>query len=204
MLEIEIEPVGNKCQKGLTSLIQNQTCPYNVLDMIDYGSFGDIYKVKNETDNKTYAMKQVKFRNNFHDDPYIMSEIYCLTNLKHKNIIQLHEIVVDINELHFIMEYAVNENLERYLSDHPDMDFHQRYKIYSQVLQGLQYCHSMDVAHRDLTPANILLTEDMVVKLADFGLSVKCFTGKLNNVQMLTKHLQKCYCHLVNYIFVHS
>lgn len=150
---------------------------YNVLDMIDYGSFGDIFKVKSESDNKTYAMKQIKFRNNFQEDPYIMSEIYCLTHLKHKNIILLHEIVIHVNELHFIMEYAVNENLERYLVEHSDMDFHQRYKIYSQVLQGVQYCHSMDIAHRDLTPANILLTEDMVVKLADFGLSVKCFTG---------------------------
>ena len=127
-------------------------------------------------------MKQVKFRDKFHDDPYIMSDIYCLTHLKHKNIITLHEIVVDVGELHFVMEYAVNENLERYLTDHKDiddMDFHQRYKLFSQVLQGLQYCHSMDVAHRDLTPANVLLTDDLVVKLADFGLSVKCFAGNV-------------------------
>ena len=159
--------------------VSERCCIYDILEMIDYGSFGDIYKVKNEKDNKTYAMKQVKFRNNFPDDPYIMSEIYCLTHLKHKNIITLHEIVVDVGELHFVMEYAANENLERYLTDHKDMDFHQRYKIFSQVLQGLQYCHSMDVAHRDLTPANVLLTEDLVVKLADFGLSVKCFEGNL-------------------------
>ena len=159
--------------------VYERCCIYDILEMIDYGSFGDIYKVKNEKDNKTYAMKQVKFRNNFHDDPYIMNEIYCLTHLKHKNIIALHEIVVDVGELHFMMEYAANENLERYLSDHKDMDFHQRYKIFSQVLQGLRYCHSMDVAHRDLTPANVLLTEDLVVKLADFGLSVKCFAGNL-------------------------
>lgn len=165
------------CESG-ASVVYKDICEfYDILEMIDYGSFGDIFKVQSESDNKIYAMKQVKFRNHFQDDPFIMSEIYCLTHLKHKNIIKLHEIVIDVNELHFVMEYAVNENLERYLSEHPDMDFHQKYKIYSQVLQGVKYCHSMDVAHRDLTPANILLTEDMVVKLADFGLSVKCFSG---------------------------
>ena len=171
ILEHEIKEVTTV--KG----VHERCCIYDILEMIDYGSFGDVYKVNKDTE--TYAMKQVKFRNNFHDDPYIMSEIYCLTHLKHKNIIALHEIVVDVGELHFVMEYAANENLERYLTDHKDMDFHQRYKIFSQVLQGLQYCHSMDVAHRDLTPANVLLTDDLVVKLADFGLSVKCFAGNL-------------------------
>ncbi|WAR14542.1 SMKW-like protein [Mya arenaria] len=149
---------------------------YEVTEMIDYGSFGDIFKVKTVSDNKIYAMKQIKYRGLFQNDPYIMNEIYCLTHLKHKNIICLHEIIIDTDEIHIIMEYAANESLDKFLVDHKDMEFHHRYKLFSQTLQGVMYCHDMDVAHRDLTPSNILLTKDMVVKIADFGLAVKCFT----------------------------
>ena len=152
---------------------------YKILNMIDYGSFGDIYKVKCSTDNKMYALKQIHFRGNFKDDPYIVNELSCLTQLKHKNIIQMHELVIDKCEIGIIMEYAENENLERHLFANKDMECHIKYKIYSQVLQAVEYCHSMDIAHRDLTPENILLTKDLVVKIADFGLSVKCFTGRI-------------------------
>lgn len=151
---------------------------YTVLDMIDYGSFGDILKVKGESDNKIYAMKQIRFRGNFQDDPYIISEIYCLTHLKHRNIIQMYEIIIESDEIQIIMEYAKNENLERYIQENDIIEFHQKFKIFSQILEGIKYCHSMDVAHRDITPVNILLTEDLVVKIADFGLAVKCFDGK--------------------------
>ena len=87
--------------------------------------------------------------------------------------------VLAMGNIGIIMEYAENENLERHLLANKDMECHIKYKIYSQVLHAVEYCHSMDVAHRDLTPANILLTKDLVVKIADFGLSVKCFTGRI-------------------------
>lgn len=151
---------------------------YDVIETIDYGSFGDILKVKSEKDNTVYAMKQIRFRGNFQDDPYIISEIYCLTKLKHRNIVRLHEIIIDINEINIVMEYAEKENIERFMSTNKCLEFHQKYKIYSQILEGVRFCHEMDIAHRDLTPANILLTNDLLVKITDFGLAVKCFTSK--------------------------
>ncbi|KAL4240803.1 hypothetical protein ACF0H5_001591 [Mactra antiquata] len=153
----------------------NDSLEYIVIDMIDYGSFGDVLKVKDESNNAIYAMKQIKYRGNFQDDPCIISEIYCLTHLKHKNIIRMHEILIDSGEIQIIMEYAQRENLERYMDQNEHIEFHHKYKIYSQILEGIKYCHSVDIAHRDITPVNILLTEDYVVKIADFGLAVKCF-----------------------------
>ena len=171
---------------------------YEIIETIDYGSFGDILKVKSETDKNIYAMKQIRFRGNFQDDPYIISEIYCLTRLKHKNIIRMHEIIVDINEIEIIMEYAEKENIERYMCTNKNLEFHQKYKIYSQILEGVKFCHAMDVAHRDLTPANILLTEDLVVKITDFGLAVKCFDGKIYP-RFTTKHSKLIYTQRIDH-----
>ncbi|XP_052283929.1 testis-specific serine/threonine-protein kinase 1-like [Dreissena polymorpha] len=144
--------------------------------MINYGSFGDIFKISKKQDEKIYAMKQMKYRGDFRDDAYIMSELYCLSRLKHRNIISLHDIVIDVIEIHIIMEYAANENLQRYLFSHKNMSHGQKYDIFAQVLHGVMYCHSMEIAHRDLTPVNILLTDDVMVKIADFGLAVKCIS----------------------------
>ena len=150
---------------------------YSLLAMIDYGSFGDVFKVVNQSNKQIYALKQIRYKRDFRDDPYIINELYCLTHLSHKNIVKLNEIVIEEGEINIIMEYASNENLERYLVHNRTVEPHQKYKIYSQILEGVKYCHSMDIAHRDLTPSNILLTADMVVKIADFGLAVRCFTG---------------------------
>ena len=146
---------------------------YITITMIDYGSFGDILKVRSPRDDKIYAMKQIAFRGQLRDDPYIVSEIMCLSELKHENVIRLHEILVKDGEIDIIMEYAENENLERYYTQVgiPSDEIIQ--DIYAQLLHGVNYCHSMNIAHRDLTPANILLTKDNVVKLADFGLAVR-------------------------------
>lgn len=151
---------------------------YEIIEMIDYGSFGDILKVRSSEHNIVYAMKQIQFRGHAHDDPYIISEIYCLTKLNHQNIIRLHEIFIDAADVHIVMEYAENENLERYVCSNKRLEFHQKYKIFSQILEGVRFCHAMDIAHRDLTPTNILLMKDLVVKIADFGLAVKCSDGK--------------------------
>ena len=145
--------------------------------MLDIGGFGDIVKVGYGVENRICAMKRIKYRGNFRDDPYITSEIYCLTHLKHKNVIQMIDLMIDEDEIDIVMEYAENGNLERYIKDSQHLECVTKIKIYTQVLQGVEYCHSMDIAHRDITPANILLTNDLV-KIADFGLAVKCTAGK--------------------------
>ncbi|KAK3602440.1 hypothetical protein CHS0354_005904 [Potamilus streckersoni] len=147
---------------------------YKIMTMIDYGSFGDIYKIFSLSEKKIYAMKQIVFRGIVTDDPYIMSEIWCLNNVRHKNIIQLRDIMLRDNRVDIIMEYAEKENLEKVCLDEGPLSMTFILDIYSQILEGVNYIHSYGVAHRDLTPGNILLTRNNVVKIADFGLAVRC------------------------------
>ncbi|KAL3875704.1 hypothetical protein ACJMK2_033632 [Sinanodonta woodiana] len=147
---------------------------YKIMAMIDYGSFGDIYKVFSHSEKKIYAMKQIIFRGIVTDDLFIMNEIWCLNNVRHKNIIQLRDIVLRDNRVDIIMEYAEKENLEKVCQDEGPFSMAFIMDIYNQILEGVKYIHSHGVAHRDLTPGNILLTRNNVVKIADFGLAVKC------------------------------
>ena len=142
--------------------------------MIDYGSFGDIFMVRSKSGKKTYAIKQIKYRGNLQQNSYIINEMVCLSKLDHRNIIKMHEILVNDQIVNIVMDYAENESLERYIADVESIDEKCLHDIYSQVLLGVQYCHHMDIAHKDLNPSNILLTKELTVKIADFGIAVNC------------------------------
>lgn len=147
---------------------------YHRMKMIDYGSFGDIFMVRSKSGNKTFAIKQIKYRGDLQQNSYIINEMVCLSKLDHKNIIKMHEILVNDQIVNIVMDYAENESLERYIADVGSIDEKSRHSIYSQILLGVQYCHHMDIAHKDLNPSNILLTKELEVKIADFGIAVNC------------------------------
>ncbi|KAL3875705.1 hypothetical protein ACJMK2_033633 [Sinanodonta woodiana] len=162
---------------------------YTTMRMIDYGSFGDVYEVQSQSDLKSYAMKTIVFRGHEEDDPYIMSEIWCLTHLRHKNLIQLKDINVWDKRVDIIMEYAEKENLEKLCREVGPLSLTCILDIYSQIIEGVAYCHFRGVAHRDLTPGNILLTRDNVVKIADFELAFRCCTDESTEEILCTDYL---------------
>ena len=147
---------------------------YQRMKMIDYGSFGDIFVVRSKSQKKTFAIKQIKYRGSLQTNSYIINVMVCLSKLDHRNIIKMHEILVNDQIVNIVMDYAENESLERYVADVESVDENFLQNIYSQILLGVQYCHHMDIAHKDLNPSNILLTKDLIVKIADFGIAVNC------------------------------
>lgn len=141
------------------------------MEQFGEGGFGEIYFVKQG--RKLYALKQIRYRGNVKDDPYILGEIQSLSILKHDNIIKLHDVVITPREVNIIMEYADGGNLETFVQEHGILFESLIHDFYHQILCGVSYCHDKGYAHRDLTPSNILITQEGVIKLADFGLAMK-------------------------------
>lgn len=102
-------------------------------------------------------------------------------NLKHKNIVQVHDRVDEPGFCAFIMEYVGGSSLDRYLRDRPPtIDIADMTRLFCEVLEGASYAHARSVVHRDIKPANILLSvEEGVVtpKLTDFGIA-KILSGQ--------------------------
>ncbi|XP_048758275.2 testis-specific serine/threonine-protein kinase 1-like [Ostrea edulis] len=146
---------------------------YIVLHKIDEGAFGDIFCVQSPKSNNVLAMKQILYRGEFSRDPYIMHELKNLSNLKHDNIIKLLDVIISNTSVNLIMDLAENGNLEEAVYGNK-LASDQLYLIFHQLLSAVHFCHTKKVAHRDLTPCNILLTSQTSVRLADFGLSVPC------------------------------
>ncbi|XP_076029717.1 serine/threonine-protein kinase Chk1-like [Oratosquilla oratoria] len=79
-------------------------------------------------------------------------------------------------ELHLYLEYAAGGNLSDEIG-HYGLGEEQAQFYFVQLVSGVEYLHAQGVAHRDLKPKNLLLTEDRVLKIGDFGLSAEFLSG---------------------------
>ncbi|KAE9604763.1 putative protein kinase CAMK-CAMKL-CHK1 family [Lupinus albus] len=97
-------------------------------------------------------------------------EISIMRLVKHPNVLQLYEVLATKTKIYFIIEYAKGGELFNKVAKgrfHEDM----ARKYFQQLISAVDYCHSKGVYHRDLKPENLLLDENGVLKVADFGLS---------------------------------
>ncbi|NXP42608.1 CKD18 kinase, partial [Leiothrix lutea] len=97
--------------------------------------------------------------------------VSLLKNLKHANIVTLHDIIHTERCLTLVFEYLDND-LKQYLENCGNLMSVHNVKIFMfQLLRGLAYCHGRKILHRDLKPQNLLINERGELKLADFGLA---------------------------------
>ena len=153
---------------------------YEYVKMIGSGAFSIVALVRHRGTLKLYACKicsrQILLENNSFDR--FEQEVRTLQMLKHPNLVSLEDVVFDENLIYLIMEYCSNGELFKYIVDQGKMDENLARRIFIQVIKGLQYVHSKDIAHRDIKPENILLDDDLNAKIADFGLC-HATSGKL-------------------------
>ncbi|KAJ8370791.1 hypothetical protein SKAU_G00108190 [Synaphobranchus kaupii] len=98
-------------------------------------------------------------------------EVSLLKDLKHANIVTLHDIIHTDKCLTLVFEY-LERDLKQYMDDCGNIMSVHNVKIFLfQLLRGLSYCHRRKVLHRDLKPQNLLINDKGELKLADFGLA---------------------------------
>ena len=102
-------------------------------------------------------------------------ECTAICNLRHRNLVKIISSCANVDFKSLIMEFMPNGSLERWLYSHNYcLDFLQRLNIVIDVASALEYLHhgsSTPVVHCDVKPSNVLLDEDMVAHLSDFGIS---------------------------------
>ncbi|OHT02256.1 Aurora kinase C [Tritrichomonas foetus] len=96
------------------------------------------------------------------------SEVNALKQLDHMNVIRLYDYFREDNLVFLVLEYCPNGTLEERVSS---LSFYEKVKVCHDVVVGLQYCHKMSFAHRDIKTSNILFDANNRIKIVDFGLS---------------------------------
>jgi len=137
---------------------------------IGKGSFSTIYLGKHKQTNIEYAIKEIPVDNIKKIKENIKREFNLMKNLNHKNIIKLHNVIIDnrCNNIYLVLDYYKNGDLSNFLNKRPLKEiFSQKYLI--QLSEGLKYLLDNKIVHRDLKPQNILVTDTYDIKITDFG-----------------------------------
>ncbi|XP_078484914.1 cyclin-dependent kinase 2-like [Ciona intestinalis] len=145
---------------------------FHKIEKIGEGTYGVVYKALDKVTGRTVALKKIRLDTETEGVPSTaIREISLLKELDHNNIVRLMDVIHSEKKLYLVFEY-LNQDLKKYMDSQPNglpMSLAKSY-LY-QLLQGIAYCHSHRVLHRDLKPQNLLLDEHGCIKLADFGLA---------------------------------
>lgn len=134
---------------------------------IGKGSFSTVYKAYNEH-NKLVAIKQIYLDNTKNKNSFL-KEFNLMRKLNHINIIKVYDIILeDKHTVYLILEYFKKGDLSVFLKDkYLENKNIQHYSIH--LKDGLEYLLSQNIIHRDLKPQNILVSDENVLKICDFG-----------------------------------
>ncbi|OWF47931.1 mitogen-activated protein kinase 4-like [Mizuhopecten yessoensis] len=154
------------------------------LQRIGCGGNGIIYSAIDSDCDKSVAIKKLCFIDK-KSCRYVLREIRIMRRLQHENIVTVYEVLgpngfalgrhgnINVNEMRniYIIQELLDIDLYQLVQQGQLTEEHTRLFLY-QLLRGLKYIHSANVVHRDLKPANLLINlDDMVLKIADFGLA---------------------------------
>jgi len=144
---------------------------YTKLDKLGEGTYATVFKGKSRLTDALVALKEIRLEHEEGAPCTAIREVSLLKDLKHANIVTLHDIVHTDKSLTLVFEY-LEKDLKQYMDDCGAILAMNNVKLFLfQMLRGLAYCHARRVLHRDLKPQNLLINERGELKLADFGLA---------------------------------
>lgn len=142
---------------------------YQILDTIGTGGFGSVYLARDVFIDKAVAIKVPHKQGD--DVEKLLQEPRLLAALNHPNIVSVLTAEQTNNVFYIVMEYVEGTSLERFIRLHGALPVDQALAWFVQIVDALAYAHRKNIIHRDIRPANILISREGQVKVGDFGTS---------------------------------
>lgn len=165
---------------------------YEIVELIGRGGMAYVYKARDLKLNRYVAVKVLR-------EEYTESEQFikkfdresqAVACLSHPNIVGVYDVGVQDNIYYIIMEYVDGITLKQYLLRKGQIDYIEATRFLVDISNALRCAHENKIIHRDIKPHNILLTRDLVPKVADFGIAraITSSTVTMTNQTMGSVH----------------
>ena len=146
---------------------------YEMLEKVGNGGMATVYKAKDKVLNRFVAVKVLK--EEFTTDEEFVKrfniEAQSAAGLTHPNIVSVYDVGQE-DEIHFIvMELIQGKTLKEIIKEEGTLPWKWSVNIAIQIASALEMAHKNNIVHRDIKPHNIIITEDGVAKVTDFGIA---------------------------------
>ncbi len=142
---------------------------YKILETIGSGGFGTVFLADDTWIDKKVALKVPHKQS--HDFGELLREPRLLASLNHPNIVAILTAEKQENIFFIVMEFVPGETLESIIARQGALDLGVALDYACQICNAVDHAHRHRVLHRDLRPANVIVTEQGLLKVADFGTS---------------------------------
>jgi eukaryotic-like serine/threonine-protein kinase len=158
---------------------------YQIIDRLGVGGMGEIFKVRHIHLNELRVIKIMR-PNVAADDQGLqrfLQEARTSTMIKHKNLAMLYDFAqLEDGSYYMVWEFIDGTNIQKWIAQNGALPPRLTVEISIQALNGLDHLHSMGLIHRDISPENIMLSQDhhgkLLVKVIDFGIAKQLAEGE--------------------------
>ncbi|HLQ40813.1 MAG TPA: Stk1 family PASTA domain-containing Ser/Thr kinase [Tetragenococcus sp.] len=147
---------------------------YLIKGNIGMGGMANVFLADDLILDREVAVKVLRydFQNDQSAIRRFQREALAATELVHPNIVSVYDVGEDNGMQYLVMEYVKGMDLKRYIQTHYPMDYSEVINIMQQILSAVSLAHDHQIIHRDLKPQNILIDENGVTKITDFGIAI--------------------------------
>ncbi|MFG2226293.1 serine/threonine-protein kinase [Streptomyces sp. NPDC048644] len=149
---------------------------YRLVERLGHGGMGTVWRARDERVHRDVAVKEPRIPNSLSEDEgrrfldRMLREARAVASVTHRNVVTLHDVVMDEGRPWLVMELVRGRSLADLL-DEGTLAPPEAARIGLEVIDALAAVHAAGVLHRDVKPANVLLAEDGRVMLTDFGIA---------------------------------
>ena len=162
---------------------------YEIISELGQGAMGVVYKARDPMLDRIVAIKTINLTLPKEElaefEARFYQEAKAAGGLSHRNIVTIHDIGRSDRVAYMAMEFLEGQELRRLMQSRVPIQIAHALDIGAQVAEGLQFAHDRQIIHRDIKPANIMVLNDGLVKITDFGIArmrnneVKTMTGMI-------------------------
>lgn len=160
---------------------------YLVIEKIGEGGMALVYKAKDQLLNRNVAIKILRpeYTN---DEDFVHKfkrESVAAASLSHPNIVGIFDVGEEDGIYYIVMEYVKGLTLKQYIRNNTRLNYKETLKITKQIAEALEHAHKNGVVHRDIKSQNILITDDKIVKVTDFGIARAASSSTMTNTERI-------------------